>query len=61
MIEMQEVDKNYNDFHFHLSMKIHKGQITGLNGKNGAGKRHLPLLWKRNIINISFGFHTQRR
>ena len=38
MIEMQEVDKNYNDFHFHLSMKIPKGQITGLIGKNGAGK-----------------------
>ena len=38
MIEMQEVDKNYNDFHFHLSMKIPKGQITGLIGKNGAVK-----------------------
>ena len=36
MIEMQEVDKNY--IHFHLSMKIPKGQITGLIGKNGAGK-----------------------
>ena len=38
MIEMQEVDKNYNDFHFHFSLKIRKGQITGLIGKNGAGK-----------------------
>lgn len=38
MIEMQEVDKNYNDFHFHLSMKIPKGRISGLIGKNGAGK-----------------------
>ncbi len=38
MIELQEVEKNYNDFHFHVSMKIPKGQITGLIGKNGAGK-----------------------
>ena len=29
--------------------------------KSGAGKRHLPQLWKGNIINISFGFHTQRK
>ena len=33
MIEMQEVDKNYNDFHFHLSMKIPKGQINRINWK----------------------------
>lgn len=38
MIELQEVDKNYNDFHFHLSIKIPKGRISGLIGKNGAGK-----------------------
>ena len=29
--------------------------------KNGIGKRHLPLLWKRNIINISFGFLIRRK
>ena len=29
--------------------------------KKWSGKKHLPLLWKGNIINISFGFHTQRK
>ena len=38
MIELHEVDKKYNDFHFHLSMKIPEGRISGLIGKNGAGK-----------------------
>ena len=30
MIEMQEVDKNYNDFHFHLSMKYPKDKLKDL-------------------------------
>lgn len=29
--------------------------------KNGAEKKHLRLLWKRNIINIFFDFLTQRK
>lgn len=38
MIVMQDVQKNYGRFQFRLSMEIPDGQITGLVGKNGAGK-----------------------
>lgn len=38
MIVLQDVKKNYGNFKFHLSMEIPNGQITGLVGKNGAGK-----------------------
>ena len=38
MIVMQDVQKNYGRFQFQLSMEIPDGQITGLVGKNGAGK-----------------------
>lgn len=38
MIELQDVQKNYNNFQLHLSMEIPDGKITGLVGKNGAGK-----------------------
>ncbi len=38
MIVLQDVKKNYGNFQFHLSMEIPDGQITGLVGKNGAGK-----------------------
>lgn len=38
MIVMQDVQKNYGRFQTQLSMEIPDGQITGLVGKNGAGK-----------------------
>lgn len=40
MLELQHVDKYYGDFHVikDLNMSIHKGDIYGLIGKNGAGK-----------------------
>lgn len=38
MIIMQDVEKKYGDFHLHMDMKIPEGRITGLVGKNGAGK-----------------------
>lgn len=38
MIIMQDVRKKYGDFEFDMSMEIPEGRITGLVGKNGAGK-----------------------
>ena len=38
MIIMQNVRKKYGDFEFDMSMEIPEGRITGLVGKNGAGK-----------------------
>lgn len=38
MIKMQNVRKKYGDFEFDMSMEIPHGRITGLVGKNGAGK-----------------------
>ena len=38
MIKMQNVRKVYPGFDFELSMEIPEGRITGLIGKNGAGK-----------------------
>ena len=35
---MQKVRKKYGDFEFDMSMEIPEGRITGLVGKNGAGK-----------------------
>ena len=38
MIKMQNVRKTYPGFDFELSLEIPEGRITGLIGKNGAGK-----------------------
>ena len=38
MITMKNVRKTYGSFQMDLSMEIPSGQITGLVGKNGAGK-----------------------
>ena len=38
MITMKNVRKTYGTFQMDLSMEIPSGQITGLVGKNGAGK-----------------------
>lgn len=38
MIKMENVKKTYPAFDFQLSLEIPKGRITGLIGKNGAGK-----------------------
>ncbi len=38
MITMKNVSKTYGTFQMDLSMEIPSGQITGLVGKNGAGK-----------------------
>jgi len=38
MIVLQDVRKQYQNFEFHMSFEIPEGRITGLVGKNGAGK-----------------------
>lgn len=38
MIVLQDAYKKYGDFQFHMSMEIPEGRITGLVGRNGAGK-----------------------
>lgn len=38
MIIMQDVRKKYGDYELRMSMEIPHGRITGLVGKNGAGK-----------------------
>ena len=38
MIIMQDVRKKYGDYEFRMSMEIPHGRISGLVGKNGAGK-----------------------
>lgn len=38
MIELNNVTKNYPDFSLDVSLKVRPGCVTGLIGKNGAGK-----------------------
>lgn len=38
MLTLKQVTKNYKDFTLDCSMELHAGMITGLVGKNGAGK-----------------------
>lgn len=40
MITMQNVRKTYGNFTFEISMELPEGQILGLIGKNGAGKKY---------------------
>ena len=38
MITVKQVKKQYRDFQLDLSMELPEGRVTGLVGKNGAGK-----------------------
>ena len=38
MIKAKNLTKNYGDFSLNISMELPEGRITGLIGKNGAGK-----------------------
>lgn len=38
MVSLRNLTKNYGDFHLNVTMDIPDGRITGLVGKNGAGK-----------------------
>lgn len=38
MIEIKDLKKNYGDFKLDISLQVPEGAVTGLIGKNGAGK-----------------------
>ncbi|MBD5452063.1 MAG: ABC transporter ATP-binding protein [Lachnospiraceae bacterium] len=38
MVKLDKVKKQYNDFRLNCSIEIPKGQVTGVIGRNGAGK-----------------------
>ena len=38
MVKVENLIKNYGDFHLDVSMEIPDGRVTGIVGKNGAGK-----------------------
>ena len=38
MIEIKDLKKNYGDFKLDISLQVPEGTVTGLIGKNGAGK-----------------------
>lgn len=38
MVKVDKLIKNYGDFHLEVSLEIPKGRVSGLVGKNGAGK-----------------------
>ena len=38
MVKLDNIKKQYNDFSLNCSIEIPKGQITGVIGRNGAGK-----------------------
>lgn len=38
MVQLENVRKDYETFRFDVTLKILEGRITGLVGKNGAGK-----------------------
>ncbi|MCR5006641.1 MAG: ABC transporter ATP-binding protein [Clostridiales bacterium] len=38
MVKVDDLVKNYGDFHLNVSLEIPDGTVTGIVGKNGAGK-----------------------
>ena len=38
MIVVHDAKKRYRDFELDVSLEVPEGRVTGLNGKNGAGK-----------------------
>ena len=46
MLKMTSVKKNYKDFTLDCTLEIKSGYVTGLVGRNGAGKpRLLKAFW----------------
>ncbi len=41
MVKIQNLIKNYKEFHLECSMEVQPGRVTGLVGQNGAGKSTL--------------------
>ncbi len=38
MVTINNICKNYGDFHLQISMELQNGMVTGIVGRNGAGK-----------------------
>ena len=38
MIKVKNLKKNYSEFNLNINLEIPEGRITGIVGKNGAGK-----------------------
>ncbi len=38
LLQLENVQKKYNDFHLNCSLQVEEGNITGIIGANGAGK-----------------------
>lgn len=41
MVQVQNLVKDYKDFHLNCSMEALSGRVTGIVGQNGAGKSTL--------------------
>ena len=58
MLKMEHVRKNYESFSLNCSLEVKSGYVTGLIGKNGAGK---STVFKMIAIRCSFvRFRFQR-
>ena len=51
MLEINKLQKKYENFELNCSMKVEKGYITALVGENGAGKSTLIKI----ILKILYG------
>ena len=47
MIKVNNVIKEYGDFALNVNLHIKKGNVTGLIGKNGAGKSTIAKAFRR--------------
>lgn len=71
MLEINKLQKKYENFELNCSMKVEKGYITALVGENGAGKSTtfkalLGLIkpgWRRNhyLREKTFGANSERQ
>ena len=38
MVKLNDIEKNYGDFRLHVSLELPEGKVSGIVGRNGAGK-----------------------
>ena len=68
MLEINKLQKKYENFELNCSMKVEKGYITALVGENGAGKSTTfkalyKAGWRRNhyLREKTFGANSERQ
>ena len=59
MLKIDNLKKQYDAFSLDVSMEVAPGRITGLIGKNGAGKRNFTCHGLTELI-LRF-FHTRKQ